>query len=80
MTPTQAYSSLIRIAAQLARGDGLPSDFAEDYPHKTMRRTTVARMMEAPHDTARRLAHDVRVAADALRKAADSAAEQGEAK
>ena len=35
MTPQQAHSVLIRVAAQLARGDGLPSSFAEDYKHKT---------------------------------------------
>jgi hypothetical protein len=78
MTPQQAYGALIRVAAQLARGSGLPSDCPDDYKHKTMSVNTVARMMEAPHDTSKLLALDIRRAADVLIAAIDRARSQGE--
>jgi len=61
-----AISRLITIAAALARGDGLPSDFAEDYGRKTLSASVVAHMMEGVRDAAKERAIAIGNASDQL--------------
>jgi hypothetical protein len=59
------YSALIRLAAEMARGDSLPSDFDEDHP-RGMRRAYWLKQCERGRNTAKDWAMRVRQQADAL--------------
>jgi hypothetical protein len=72
-----AYSTLVRIAAELVRGDDLPPDYAEDYGgRKTLSVNVVARMMVKAHDRNKERAQALRIAADTLRAAAGGSSEE----
>lgn len=57
---------MLRIAAELATGNFLPSDIIDDYPQKTYSASRVAQMMEQPREQARTMAHNLRQVADLL--------------
>ena len=59
MTNNQIAGKLIHVAAQLVKGNYLPSDLVDDYPCKRYGAATVARMMEKAHDENKRLAYEV---------------------
>jgi hypothetical protein len=50
----------MRIAAELALGNHLPSSFVDDYPQKTYSAARVAQMMEKPRERAKDLAVKLR--------------------
>lgn len=67
-----AHGELIRVAAELARGDWLPSPYYDDwswYRSTPMsERRDILRKMEALHEQAKRAAMRIRQAADELAK------------
>jgi hypothetical protein len=73
MTKAEAYAQLIRLAAQMARGDGLMSSFYED--HKWYKSTPMAerrrivREAETVDSMCKEWAMGVKAAADVLRSA-----------
>lgn len=69
MTKQEAYGKLIKVAAKLLRGEGMGSNFQEDYQQKTYSRRRVAAMMDRALEFHRRWAVDIRDAVDALRDA-----------
>lgn len=60
---------MLIIAAELAQGFWLPSEFAGDYPQKTYTAGKVAKMMEKPHQKAKDLAYKLRRLIDELTEA-----------
>lgn len=63
------YSRLIKAASELIVHTFLPSYIVDDYPHKTMSRSKIARMMEQPHDKLRLLGIEVSEGAKQMRAA-----------
>lgn len=63
------YSRLIKAASELIMREFLPSYIVDDYPHKTMSRSKVAKMMEQPHDKLRLLGIEVSEGAKQMRSA-----------
>lgn len=57
---------LIRIAAELAIGDFLPSDLVDDYPQSRYSAAKVAKMMKQPREQARTMAYNLRQIADLM--------------
>jgi hypothetical protein len=61
----EVYGALIRLAAEMARGTTLPSDFSEDHPPR-VRRAYWLQQLERAQNTAKEWAIRVRKQADAL--------------
>ncbi len=57
------YGQLISLAADLARGTGLPSDYDEDHPQR-MRRSYWLKQLERAHNVNKDLAMRLRAIAD----------------
>ena len=66
MTKDEAFNQLIQIAARLARGEDLPSDYVEDYRQKTFTAGKVAFLMCDAHRTHKWMAIQISNAADIL--------------
>lgn len=67
MKKEEAFSKLIKIAADLAGGMNLPSNIAEDYQRHSYSAARVAAMMEKPMQSQKDMAMEIRQCVDAIR-------------
>ena len=67
MSTDEAFSKLLQIAADLARGMNLPSAFAEDYQRHSYSAARVAAMMVKPTESQRNMAVEIRKCVDVIR-------------
>lgn len=68
MNKQEAYSALIKIAADLVCGKGAMSTYVEDYPQKTYSRSRLAKKMGKFSEMHRVWGVKIKDAVDALRK------------
>ncbi len=66
MTTSEAVTTIIKIAAELARGANLPSMYREDYQQKTYSAARVAEMMVAPTQYHKDMAYTLRQCVNVL--------------